>query len=203
MRYLLACFVLTATLWGQAAKNDAERQAAEIYGGYLDDPRNAIYKPDQVIAALNISPTEVIATIEADGGYFARRFASVAGQVYVIGPRKRGLDYAKLDTPGNVQTVQSSYDDPKAPAQTFDTIFIHDSVQRIRNRSNYYTQLAQSLKAGGRLVLINRKKHVYSWFDGTPLDENASGSEIRVRGFRLVQEFNFLPYEYFLVFEKK
>jgi predicted methyltransferase len=204
MRYLLASLLLSAALWAQTDTREVEREAAEVYSGLREDRRDPFLKPDQVVAALNVAPNEVIATIEEDGGYFARRFSAVAGKVYVVSPRARGLTYAKLEARTNVQTVQSAYDDPKIPAQSFDTIFVHDSLSRIKSRPLYYARLALALKPGGRLVLIDRKKHVYSWFDGGPaLTQNTVGSELQVDGFRLVNQFTFLPYQFFLVYQKQ
>jgi hypothetical protein len=200
MRYLLASILLSATLWGQTEPSEVAREAGEIYSGLLEDPRDPYLKPDQVVAALNVAPTEVIATIEQDAGYFARRFSAKASRVYVLNPRTRALNYAKLEARPNLQTIQSKDDDPTIGVQSVDTIFVHDSLRNMKGRNLYLLRLSQALRSGGRLVLIDRKRRQSSWFDGSALTQALIRAEFQLAGLRLVQQHTFLPYQYFLVF---
>jgi SAM-dependent methyltransferase len=204
MRYLLASLLLTATLWGQAESREAAREAGEVYNALLEDPRDPFLKPDEVVKALNVGTNDTVATIEADGGYFARRFSAVAKKVYVVSPHARGLNYAKLEARDNVDTVQSTDDNPEMGAQSVDLVFVHDNLHRLKGRSRYYGHLASALRSGGRLVIIDRKKHVFSWFDGgPPITQTMAGSELKLAGFKQVQQFTFLPYQYFVVYQKQ
>ncbi len=84
-----------------------------------------------------------------------------------------------------------------------DLIFICDVLHHIGGRGEYLPKLKAALKPGGRVVNIDFYKKPLPV--GPPvamkLSEDEVIGEFKATGFRLVKRNDFLPYQYFLVFE--
>jgi ubiquinone/menaquinone biosynthesis C-methylase UbiE len=176
---------------------------AKEYAKVLEDPsRDAWQKPDEVVPALNLKPTDTVADIGAGTGYFARRFANHAAKVYAVDIDAKLLDIAKAKAPTNVETVLAAPDDPRLPAASVDLIFFCDVLHHIENRPAYYAKLAKALRPGGRIVNIDFYKKDLPV--GPPvsmkLSEDQVIGEFKAAGFGLSQNFSVLPYQYFLMF---
>jgi arsenite methyltransferase len=187
-----------------AHQHHPPRSAAE-YQRALEDPgRNEWQKPHEVIQALALRPDETVADIGAGTGYFARRFARHAGKVYAVDIDRQLLDAARKDAPRNLETVLAAPDDPRLPAGSIDTIFFCDVLHHIENRAPYCAKLARALKPGGRIVVIDFYKKPLPVGPPETMKMSADQvvSEFEAAGFRRTKSFDFLPYQYFLVFQK-
>jgi len=173
--------------------------------------RDEWQKPDEVVKALDLKPGEVVADIGAGSGYFSRRIAKVVapdGKVYAVDVAADILGYLKerADREGlrNIVTIVSQPDDPMLPANSVDSVFFCDTTHHIDHRVEFYKKLAPAVKAHGRMAII----------DYPPDSPHAPHkpeqlvprsqviSEAEQAGFKFVKDFQFLPYHYFLVFEK-
>ena len=154
--------------------------------------------------ALNLKSTDVIADIGAGTGYFARRFANHAGKVYAVDIDRELLAIAEKGAPANLTTVLAAPDDPRLPAHSVDIIFICDVLHHIENRAAYYPKLAETLKQGGRIVVIEFYKKDMPI--GPPASMKLSDAEVisefRNAGFTLAKRLDILPYQYYLFFDK-
>jgi hypothetical protein len=78
-------------------------------------------------------------------------------------------------------------------------------LHHIDNRPAYYRKLAAAIKPGGRIVNIDFHKRETPV--GPPvsmkLDEKDVVKEFESSGFRLTKSFDFLPHQYFLMFERQ
>ena len=181
------------------------RDSAE-FARVLDDPsRDAWQNPHEVVMALDLKPGESVADIGAGTGYFARRFASHAGKVFAVDIDRKLLDIAAKDAPSTLITVLASPDDPKLAPASVDTVFICDVLHHIAARPAYYQKLARALKPGGRIVVVDFHKRELAV--GPPPSMKLSAeeveSELSAAGFHRIRSFDFLPYQYFLVFQAK
>jgi len=177
-------------------------RSADEYAKVLEDPsRDAWQKPHEVIMALKLKPTEVIADIGAGSGYFTRRFAHHAAKVYAVDISADLLAKTKGE---KIETVLATPDDPKLPAASVDTIFICDVLHHIENREAYYKKLAAALKPGGRIVNIDFHKRDLPV--GPPVSMKISEDEVRkefaAAGFKQSAKHTFLPHQYFLEFQR-
>jgi ubiquinone/menaquinone biosynthesis C-methylase UbiE len=185
----------------------------KAYIGALDDPkRDAYQKPQEVLAALNIRPGEVIADIGAGSGYFtfplARRVGE-SGKVYAVDVspdmilqiNRRIRDLRST----NVVSVLSDADDPLLPSASVDRFFFCDSWHHIENQPKYLSQIKKLLKPRGEIVMIDFHKKELPV--GPPLRMKIAREDLirqmNDNGFRLTREHTFLPYQYFLVFTAK
>jgi SAM-dependent methyltransferase len=188
---------------GQHSFSDAEQWAKKF-----DDPkRDAWQKPHDVIQALKLKPDAVIADIGAGTGYFAVRFAHMApkGRVYGIDTEPDMVKYlgdrAKRESLNNLTAVIAEPGNPRLPEKA-DLIILVDVYHHIDKREQYFRQLRQSLKPGGRLAIIDFRMDSP---EGPPPSARIAPErvkkELQSAGYALAQEHAFLPSQYFLIFQ--
>ena len=177
----------------------------------LEDPeRDSWQQPDLVIENLGVRPGDEVADLGAGSGYFTVRLArevGPSGKVYAVDIDPKMLDYiarrAQEEKLDNIQTILADPDDPKLGSQSVDLIFICDVLHHIHDRDKYYPKLHRALRPGGQLVDIDFQKRKLPL--GPPLemkiDKKDCIKEIEAAGFHFVKEFEFLKYQYFLLFE--
>lgn len=204
MRWHPELFLLAALACAQVQHQQHPPRDAGEYARVLEDPaRDAWQKPHEVVMALSLKPDEAIADIGTGTGYFARRFARHAGKVYAVDIDQKLLDIAAKDAPPSLTTILAAPDDPRLPRASLDTIFFCDVLHHISGRPAYYSKLRAALKPGGRLVIVDFHKRELPV--GPPPAMKLSASEVEAElkdaGFRLVRSFDFLPHQYFLVFQ--
>ena len=202
---MTACvFLLAAAVWAQVP-HQHHPPSSDEYARVLEDPsRDEWQKPHDVVTALDLKPTEVVADIGAGTGYFARRFAHHAGRVYAVDIDEKLLAIASKDAPANLTTVLAAPDDPRLPERSVDTIIFCDVLHHIENRAAYYPKLARALRPGGRIVVIDfyAKPLPVGPPPSMKLSDQTVISELRDAGFTLVKRLDTLPYQYILFFER-
>jgi ubiquinone/menaquinone biosynthesis C-methylase UbiE len=200
--------VLCAAAWAlaapaQTAGQHHPPQSAAEYARILEDPgRDAWQKPHEVLEALHLKGTETIADIGAGSCYFARRLARHAAQVYAVDIDAGLLEICRQDAPANLKTVLSVADDPKLADGAADLIFFCDVLHHIANRAAYLEKVGKALKSGGRVAVIDFHKRPLPVGPGPAMKiaRETMVEEFAKAGFQRVEEFDFLPYQYFLVF---
>ena len=204
MKRYLWIFTVAVVAPGQVPHQHHPPSSGE-YAKVLEDPsRDEWQKPHDVVMALNLKATETIADIGAGTGYFARRFANHAGKVYAVDIDQALLDIARKSAPKNLETVLASPDDPTLP-EPVDTVFFCDVLHHIENRSAYYAKLTNSLKPGGRIVVIDfyKKDLPVGPPPSMKLSEQDVITELQQAGFKLAKRLDMLPYQYYLFFERR
>ncbi len=178
----------------------------------LEDPdRESWQKPEEVMARLGLKPGDAVADIGAGSGYFTVRLARAvgpSGKVYAVDINPGMLEYvqhrAKEEHLENIQTVLADPHDPKLASASVDLIFICDTLHHISEREKYYPLLARALKPGGRLVDVDFHKRPLPI--GPPVEMKISRAalteEVKPAGFHLVKDYEFLPYQYFVIFAR-
>jgi ubiquinone/menaquinone biosynthesis C-methylase UbiE len=188
-------------------------QSTSRYIQVLEDPsRDPWQQPEKVIATLGLKPGERVADVGAGPGYFTLRFAQAVGptgKVYGVDISREMLDYLEKQASAqhltNIQPVLASPHDPKLPAASVDMIFICDTLHHISDRATYFPLLMRALKPGGRLVNIDFHKR--SLPVGPPVEmkipEPEMIREAEAAGFHLIHKYDFLKYQYFVVFTRQ
>ncbi len=183
-------------------------RGAERWAQEFDDPkRDAWQKPHEVILALALKPDAVIADIGSGTGYFSVRFAHMVseGRVYGVDTEPDMVKYlserAKRDGLKTLIAVTGAPDDPRLPEKV-DLIIFVDVIHHIENRDRYFHRLHDSLKPGGRIAIIDFRMNSPQGPPKTAriTPENVI-AELNGAGYALVQEHNFLPDQYFLIFQ--
>ena len=185
----------------------------EQYIGMLErEERAEFQKPDAVMKALDFAPGERVADVGAGSGYFTVRVAGAVGptgSVLATDINQEMLDYldqrlrdGDID---NVEVQRVPADDPSLPAGAIDTILMVDVFHHIADRVAYAEKLRAGLAPGGRLVVIDyipRSWEERPW--GPPPEEHLPAAtlvaDLTAAGWKVRQEFDFLPEQYFIVF---
>lgn len=159
-RWLLIACAFAAVSGASAAAQLASRPADE-WRKVLDAPeRIAALKVNEVIARLQLKPTDVVADLGAGTGPFVVPFAKAvsSGTVYAVEVDEGFLPLIREKTRAagvtNAQTVLGIFTDPKLPA-AIDVAFMHDVLHHIGDRPAYFKTLTAYMKPGARLAIID------------------------------------------------
>jgi SAM-dependent methyltransferase len=97
----------------------------------------------------------------------------------------------------NIVTVAAKEDDPRVFTKC-DLIFMRDVFHHIINPEEYYTQLKESLKPGGRIAIIDWKPEAHN---GHGTSEEEIMRVMSAAGYRLSESYDFLKTHSFNIFK--
>lgn len=182
---------------------------------HFEEPdRDAWAKPGQVVDQLGITPEMDVADIGAGSGYFTRRLATAApgGTTYAIDVDADFKDHIEAElerwrTP-NIVTRLAVYEHPLLPKESVDLVFISNTYSFLQDRVSYFQAVHKALRRAGRLAVIDwRADADCPRATGCPrpkqrVPEAIARKELAQAGFTVIAEFEFLPYQYFLLLER-
>lgn len=163
------------------------------------------------IKNLPITENSVIADIGAGSGYYAFKMAKKAkqGQVFAVDIQPEMLAMIekkkKSQKINHVLTVLGSEQDPKLPKDTLDLAIMVDVYHELAYPHEMMTALYQSLKKGGKVVLLEYRAEDPN-VPIKPLHKMTAAQvqkEMEAIGLSFVENKTMLPWQHFLVFEKK
>lgn len=179
----------------------------EEWAPRFEDPARDVWqKPDEVIAALKLSPNDKIADIGAATGYFPVRLARALPLAKVYGvdiepQMTRYLaDRAANEGLPNLEAVLGTAADPNLPEKV-DLVLVVDTFHHIDNRVQYFENLRAHVATGGRLAIIDFRLDSPV---GPPPQHRLTPEQIRGElkkaGWESAGEHGFLPNQCFLLF---
>jgi ubiquinone/menaquinone biosynthesis C-methylase UbiE len=179
------------------------------------DTRQDMQLPEQILAELDFQPGETVADIGAGSGYFTVPVAHAVGpegKVLALDIRQEMLDFiaARLPKEGldNVELGLVQADDPQLPAHGVDTILMVDVFHYIKERQAYAEKLNAGLAPGGRLVVIDFRYDPDAEREfAPPIQQQVAredlDADLAAAGFRVRAAHDFLPEQYFVIYEVK
>lgn len=199
----------TRTLAQPPSAHQHRFRDAERWAQVFDDPkRDAWQKPDQVLQALTLPPDAVVADLGAGTGYFAVRLAKLlpSGRVYAVDIEpdmvRHLAERAKRENLANLVAVQGTPDDPGLPAKV-DLVLLVDVYHHVDERERYFRRVGDHLRPGARIAVIDFRPDSPV---GPPRSARVAAErvkdELKRAGYAFVQAHDFLPNQYFLVFER-
>ncbi len=174
--------------------------------------RDTWQKPDRVVKALDLIDGNVVADIGAGTGYFSRPLARAVapdGSVYAVDVAADILAYLKeradQENLHNIKTIVSRPADPMLPVNSLDMAFFCDTTHHIEHRVDFYRKLFPAVKLHGRMAIIDYPPDsLHAPHRPEQLVPRSQViAEAEEAGFKFVKDFQFLPYHYFLIFEKQ
>jgi cyclopropane fatty-acyl-phospholipid synthase-like methyltransferase len=207
----LAVLLLALAATGAAAQSPHTHQHsfhdAEKWAHVFDDPaRDAWQKPHEVIEALRLNADAVVADIGAGTGYFSARLARMLpkGKVYGVDLEPDMVRYlaerAEREGLRNLHAIRGESDRANLP-EPVDLVLLVDVYHHIEDRPDYFARLKDSLRAGGRVAIIDFRQDAK---DGPPRAARIAPAQVKREmaqaGYGLAEELAFLPNQYFLVF---
>jgi predicted methyltransferase len=180
--------------------NMFERPGREVY-----DRRHAI------VDATGIRPGMAVADIGAGTGLFTRLFAQrvgPAGKVYAVDISQSFIDNimrtARQQGYENVEGVVNNHKQVLLAPASVDLAFLVDTYHHFEYPASMLSSIHRSLKAGGRLVVIDFRRDPQrssSWVIGhVRAGKDVVIDEITKAGFRLIDDKPLLRTNYYLVF---
>jgi len=169
-------------------------------------------EPDIALDAIKLAAGATVADVGAGSGYMTVKMARRVGptgkvfandiQPQMLSMLRQRLDREKLS---NVELVLGTFDDPKLPANTIDLILMVDVYHEFSEPQKMLQRMHDSLKADGRLVLLEYRKEDPS----IPIRPDHKMSvaeakmEVEAEGFALTTVDERLPRQHILLFTKK
>jgi len=184
---------------------DADKWAKEF-----DNPeRDAWQKPEEILDALHLKRTSIVADIGAGTGYFSVRIAKRVpeGKIFAADVEPDMVHYlgerAQREHLTNLVPVQASADAANLP-EPVDVVLVVDTYHHIGNRTQYFARVKSSLRPTGHLAIVDFKADSPS---GPPAQYRISPErvteELNAAGYALMETLQFLPRQYYLVFRKR
>jgi ubiquinone/menaquinone biosynthesis C-methylase UbiE len=166
-------------------------------------------EPDVALAVLKIPKGASVADIGAGSGYITERLSSAVGpqgRVYANDVQPQMLEILArrlaIRRIANVTLVQGTIDDPKLPPASADLILMVDVYHELSQPQAMLRHLRESLKPGGRLVLLEYRKEDPS----IPIKYEhkmtvaEAKMELEAEGFKLAKVDETLPRQHILIF---
>jgi cyclopropane fatty-acyl-phospholipid synthase-like methyltransferase len=211
----LCLHVLPVLAEPQSTNNPAAQMRFQDINYWLkvfEDPeRDSWQQPDEVVKKMNIGRRDVVVDIGAGTGYFTRRFAVAAPEGRAIGldieqsmVRYMQEDAIKLGLKNYSARIVKT-DDPQIEKKSVDIVFLCNTYHHIENRKKYFKEVAEGLKDGGRLIIVDfyKKELPYGPPPSHKLSKEIVIAELQDGGYRLRTSLKFLPYQYYLEFDIK
>jgi SAM-dependent methyltransferase len=186
-------------------------EEVEEYIAFLERADRAEWqRPGEVVAALGLTGSEIVADVGAGSGYFTFRLAAALpeGRVRAIDIEPEMLRHIhhKATSAGvnNVDVVVATPDDPRIDG-TEDILFVCDVLHHVQDRERWLGRLFDETKPGASLVLIEFREGALP--EGPPesmkIPRDAMVELVRSAGFELADDRSeLLPYQTFLVFRR-
>jgi ubiquinone/menaquinone biosynthesis C-methylase UbiE len=191
------------------------REIAQVMGhqaaAWLErSEREKTESPDAVIENMGLRPADAVADIGAGTGYFTVRIARriPQGKVYPVDIQPEMLDIlrrrAAREKLSNVIPTLGGECDPKLPFGEIDVVLMVDAYHEFSCPREMAHGVAQALKPGGRVILIEYRGEDPS----VPIKalhkmtEAQARREMSAAGLRWVETKSFLLQQHFMVFVK-
>ncbi len=164
---------------------------------------------DLLLEALNVPQGGVVSDVGCGNGYYTLRLAKLVGprgRVLAVDIQSEMLELLaqRSESRGvmNVEPILGTVADPKLPAGEVDLVLLVDVYHEFSHPELMLQAIHRSLKPDGRVVLVEFREE-----DPTvpikPLHKMSKrqvNKELTANGFKLVEEFNDLPWQHVMFF---
>lgn len=208
---LFAVLILTLGAYAQVAdtanKGYKTKEGRDKVAAGLDDPhRDGKQKPEELIAAMKITPGMTVADIGTGTGYmlpFLGKAVGATGKVYGEDIQSDFLERAKAKHVANAELILGTVKDPKLPANSIDVALILDVYHHFDYPDSMLQAIRGALKPGAHLVIVDYYKSASPSPGHIRAERDDVAAEIEGNGFHLIGKRDHIPNtQYMLTFEK-
>ncbi len=161
----------------------------------IESERDQWQRPADVLRALDLRPGNTVADIGAGSGYFALKLSPVVGargEVQAVDLRRLSLFFlwtrALLRGQHNVHVIAGEDDNPHLPTGTVDAVLICNTYHEFSNPDVILHRVFQSLRPGGRLVVVDRAARATDAPHAHEVPLVAVEGQLRNQGFEVVSQ---------------
>lgn len=202
--------------WPQAAGNAnsgyrTEEGRARVAQTLAASDRDGRQKPKELIAAIDLKPASVVADLGTGVGYMLPYLSAAVGargKVLAVDIfddfLKQARQTAAKNSLTNVEFILGSDKDPGLPANAVDVVFTLDAYHHFDYPQGSLASIAQSLRAGGRFIIVDFYKTGFRDPNHIRLDLKDVIKEVEANGFRFDKVSDHQEkVQYIAVFTKK
>jgi SAM-dependent methyltransferase len=153
----------------------------------VEAERDLWQRPNDIIQVLDVKAGGTVVDFGSGAGYFALKLSDAVGPdgaVLAVDLRRLSLAFLRvrelLRGRNNIETIVGEPADPHLSGVSADAVLIANTYHELSEPQVILHRLSQSMRSGGRLVIVDRSDFQHSAF---PEPEE---SDLRTAGFRIV-----------------
>jgi ubiquinone/menaquinone biosynthesis C-methylase UbiE len=220
---LVACLLSAAQPHPSSAQDSSIPSAQKFYKGreiaqtmhyegagwLVRESRQREEDCETLLAALDIQPGDVVCDMGCGNGFYTLKIAELVGEkgkVFAVDIQREMLgllqDRAKAENITNIELIHGTVVDPKLPASSVDLMLMVDVYHEFSHPEEMLAGIRKSLKANGRVALVEFRAEDPN-VPIKPLHKMSKEQimkEFPPNGFRLVAEFDELPWQHLMFF---
>jgi ubiquinone/menaquinone biosynthesis C-methylase UbiE len=176
----------------------------------MRESRNREEDCKTLLKALDLKPGQTVCDLGCGNGFYTLKLANRVGKegtVFAVDIQNEMLhllsERAKNAHLANIKPVLASQVDPRLPEHTLDLVLLVDVYHELSNPEEVLKAIRTSLKPHGRMVLAEFRLED----PGVPIkllhkmSKDQILKEVLPAGFRLVEQFDKLPWQHLMFFE--
>lgn len=175
------------------------------------ESRNREEDCDTMLGSLGVKPGQVVCDMGCGNGFYTlklSKFVGDRGKVIAVDIQREMLglldDRAKQEKVTNIETVLGTVVDPKLPSNAVDLVLLVDVYHEFSHPEQMLAAIHKSLKPSGRVALVEFRAEDPN-VPIKPLHKMSKEQilkEFPPNGFKLVEEFDKLPWQHLMFFER-
>lgn len=164
-----------------------------------------------LLAALKLEPSSTICDMGCGNGFYTLPLAKLVGEngrVIAVDIQREMLellkDRATAERLNNIEPVLGTVIDPKLPPASIDLVLLVDVYHEFSHPEQMLAAIRRSLKPAGRIALVEFRSEDPN-VPIKPLHKMSKAQimkEFPANGFKLVEEFDKLPWQHLMFFQR-
>jgi ubiquinone/menaquinone biosynthesis C-methylase UbiE len=166
---------------------------------------------ETMLAALDVKPGQTVCDMGCGNGFYSLELAKLVGEngkILAVDIQREMLQMLKERAADekitNIDLILGSIVDPKLPENSVDIMLMVDVYHEFSHPEEMLAAIRKSLKPGGRVALVEFRAEDPN-VPIKPLHKMSKEQimkEFPPNGFKLVEEFNELPWQHLMFFER-
>jgi ubiquinone/menaquinone biosynthesis C-methylase UbiE len=165
-----------------------------------------------MLAALRVKPGEVVCDLGCGNGFYTLKLAQLVGhkgRVIAVDIQREMLEMLKERAADekvmNIEPVLGTLVDPRLPEASIDLVLLVDVYHEFSHPEQMLAAIRKSLKPSGRIALVEFRAEDPA-VPIKPLHKMSKAQimkEFPPNGFKLIEEFDKLPWQHLMFFQRE